>query len=1069
MMDKGKYWFGVRAYTEPGDSIWIVGGVSELGNWDVSEAIELKTDAAAYPLWMTPKQIDLSKYLDSKVEYKYVRKTSHNTLIWESTGESQNRCVPVEHVNLRVYDGDFGVLLSCPFGYEDPSDVQVQRQIPSRPDGCTIAVLGSSVAAGFSAWRLHGWAYKLGEALRSEYGHEVVNVSESGANVSTTLDRFNKVVTPLRPHAVIIALSLGNEGLFHCEPHDRNAAYARFMAGIKALVDKVRALPAIPIVAGIYPNGDCCPDAHMYFVNRAKTDLSERYPSSQRIEWFDALADSNGRWKAGLCTDPAHPNSAGHQVMFEAINRSIFKPEKLQAAAERTSSSSSSKSPPLNSPVLATAISNMVSRAVVSPIGNGTKVKDCEALNPKSTMQSGESVAGLKNENKLRNKIELFSLAECGFTLSVEFGSEDGDDNVILEVENRGESEFILNPAWDKLQNAFKMFQETKDKTKLPSGIYICSITDAVRTKVGSLAINSEGILDGGGVTFESNVCVRFALAERTLFSPESGKVLFYDGNISIVQTKEYQDCIRITNQTETEYNIHPMWREAQKALSVVESGVYDAVCDTHSSLGGNDFCTLLVGADGLQSRIRIGPTCSVVYKRTCALSDLNRIALVPLGARCAMRMLLHELQYDGPCYPFDLTRTTYLSDVSDIIYSDFQAMWDPSQLHYSDEQGRVYHSRWGGLSFAHEVEDGDDPINNCNHVFERMKTRYSKRAERFRFVMEHAPEVILLRTGESTRDEVADMMQKLHEKYPNSKFRLMLFSQQDSAEFKDMDGVWHMRHEMDPDRMNEEPQYRKYCGNVLKNELNQIGLSSRNLFWCPNNPQAALRAAARAASGNHTEPRDFVGESASGELSHLTHISSSTQLQRMFAAHESDARVDTCIPKEGERVFLECFKSDSHSMEIIDEMKPSEQGFEQSSVEKPQESEWSESTTTETKNQNPQQTFEEQNTLEKPRKQQVDKNIGEQVKHPATQLEFDKSPKEDQRCTEVTAADGAKQQPETCTVSVSDDDPRNIQKDPENTLESASDSAAVPCAAVSGPNTTKVPPKSTIELSLGA
>lgn len=63
-------------------------------------------------------------------------------------------------------------------------------------------------------------------------------------------------------------------------------------------------------------------------------------------------------------------------------------------------------------------------------------------------------------------------------------------------------------------------------------------------------------------------------------------------------------------------------------------------------------------------------------------------------------------MEYDGPAFPFDLTRTTNIADVADAIKHGFDDMWNPALLHYSADAGRIYHSKWSGLSFAHEVEE---------------------------------------------------------------------------------------------------------------------------------------------------------------------------------------------------------------------------------------------------------------------------------------------------------------------------------------------------------------------------
>ena len=54
-----------------------------------------------------------------------------------------------------------------------------------------------------------------------------------------------------------------------------------------------------------------------------------------------------------------------------------------------------------------------------------------------------------------------------------------------------------------------------------------------------------------------------------------------------------------------------------------------------------------------------------------------------------------------------------------------FSDMWNPEHLYYDGEVGRIFHRKWHGLSFAHEVEyeQGEDPIGNFAPIAERMRS----------------------------------------------------------------------------------------------------------------------------------------------------------------------------------------------------------------------------------------------------------------------------------------------------------------------------------------------------------
>ena len=59
------------------------------------------------------------------------------------------------------------------------------------------------------------------------------------------------------------------------------------------------------------------------------------------------------------------------------------------------------------------------------------------------------------------------------------------------------------------------------------------------------------------------------------------------------------------------------------------------------------------------------------------------------------------------------------------MVATGFSDMWNPDLLYYDGELGRVFHRKWSGLSFAHEVEyeNGEDPIGNFAPIIERMRS----------------------------------------------------------------------------------------------------------------------------------------------------------------------------------------------------------------------------------------------------------------------------------------------------------------------------------------------------------
>ncbi|CEL94262.1 unnamed protein product [Vitrella brassicaformis CCMP3155] len=834
------YKFQVRAETSFGDSIGIVGSIpAELGSWDVTKCVKLTTGSGQYPLWWTPKLVPVTKHVavGGKVQYKYVRFTEYGETVWEGDGCTENRWVPVEDQDIIIDDGGFGYIQPHPFGFvlKPPQTVPAPPTFPPPTrGGLKIVVIGSSVAYGYNSWKMRGWATLLGEHLSKQYGHQLINESESGANVGRTIERFHQVVPKHKPEVVIVGLSLGNEGLAHCPAHQRHAAKQRFESGIQHLIQLIKDINARPVLGGVYPNGDYTKDHYTLLKQTEAKMKGWGVPVLDFLTNLEAKGGT-GKWLDGVSFDPAHPNSKGHRLMFESIDLSLFHTETVVVEG--------------------------------GTAGNRRLEKQLShsMMQPDSPTHDGDP----------------FPHAHLVFTDGKGFdvwARSKGGTHKIKFV-NKTDHSYSVSNSWPALQNGFTQAMQSASPSPITPGIYIfnpagddtprhdpgtqfCQVPTATAAAAAADALsNGKGngkkaqstkpfaffSLGEGGV-IETSFDVPPAsvvdyIAAFHFFSPHVCQVLFYDGNIGILTEAEDDDgqssappSLRIVNNTDAEYNVHPMWVDLSASLKGLRTGAYINSLDPTG-----DFNTLFIGKSGLLSRVKAAPKSAVLYRHAGRLSDYTRVGIVPLGARCTARMLLHKVEYDGPCYPFDLTRTSFTCDVSDMIASDFTDMWNPEMLYYDHDLGRVFHNKWHGLSYAHEVEEGDDPVENIWPVFERMKKRYSQRANRFHYTVQRADEVLFVRTGEATRGEIEDLLSKLREKRQGKPMKLMLMSQQAGSEFADLPEVIHLNNDMDPDRMYEDAQYWKHCSNQFKHILNGLGVTSNNLFWCPNSPNFEL------------------------------------------------------------------------------------------------------------------------------------------------------------------------------------------------------------------------------------
>jgi lysophospholipase L1-like esterase len=732
------YRFQVRAHTQTGQSIALVGQTPELGAWDVTKAIPLHTTADRYPLWETDGAIDLSA---QRVEYKYVRLVTEGEAQWEA---GANRWVPMEAEAgpIIVVDGEFDWVQPYPFGYLE----QPAPEPPPPPfEGLKIVVIGSSVAVGHNAWLFNGWAKRLGQRLQEKYDHQLVNVSKLGSTVGSTLDRFNALVAPELPDIVIIALSLGNEGLAHCAPQARRAAQRRFESGLQQLIKLTRQLGARPMLGAVYPHGDYGPEHYALLQDTHQRMLTWGVPI---LDWLGALSDRQGRWKPGLSFDPAHPNSQGHRLMYHAIDLSLFQIDKAELIAE---------------------------------------------------------------QQRLAKRAELpIYIDPEGFELTV------CREEKRLRISNPSAFSYSIAPYWQELQTALQ-------GARLIPGLYIAN-----QAQSGVLPYFSVG--EDGAIETTLTVppgCNLEYTSAFDLFSPSNSQVLFYDGHLGIL--REDEQNLWIINESDHPFNVHPMWREVRNILKALPQGIYED--PLHPD---RPFSTMMIGPLGLESRVKVAAKSAMLLRYTCQLSDRPRVAILPLGDRCAVRMLLHKLDYDGPAFPFDLTRTTSIADVADIIANQFADMWNPALLTYSAEAGRIYHGKWSGLSFAHEVEDWENPEQDMTPIYDRMRSRYEARAVRFGYTLDKCDRVLFIRTGIADRGGAIDLVNKLEEQCQGKPFQLLLLSPQDSAEFAGLDQVVHHNVTFNPDVMCADLGHWLYCAEMMRSILDGLGVSSKNLFWCP-------------------------------------------------------------------------------------------------------------------------------------------------------------------------------------------------------------------------------------------
>jgi lysophospholipase L1-like esterase len=194
-----------------------------------------------------------------------------------------------------------------------------------------IAVFGSSVANGTGdELGIEGYTGRLRELLAPR-GWEVLNQSRGGDNTVTMAQRFApvgapqanvKYLLPVKPSYVLLALSLGNEGIRDGATRgDKEAVFEQFAAGMRSFVDRSRQNGIVPIIALCYTRNDFTAVEYEY-VRRMNLRLSGW--DVPTINFLGAVDDGAGRWARGFWFDALHPNAAGHVEITRTIVPSLF-------------------------------------------------------------------------------------------------------------------------------------------------------------------------------------------------------------------------------------------------------------------------------------------------------------------------------------------------------------------------------------------------------------------------------------------------------------------------------------------------------------------------------------------------------------------------------------------------------------------------------------------------------------------------------------------------------------------------------------------------------------------------
>ncbi|MGY4384476.1 lysophospholipase L1-like esterase [Pedobacter sp. UYP24] len=186
-----------------------------------------------------------------------------------------------------------------------------------------IVYFGSSVPYGTGATKDFGYTSIFTRLLKQRAADgtgkawTTVNKSIGGDNTERLMARWQRDLVPQKARYVVIALSLGNEGIHE----SGKPKLDQFKSNMTKLIAMARDSGYVPIITNCYTRNDFN-EADYYYVKQLNLWINALDVPS--VNLLGAIDDGTGKWAPHYWFNEGHPNDAGHAEMSYAIVPSLF-------------------------------------------------------------------------------------------------------------------------------------------------------------------------------------------------------------------------------------------------------------------------------------------------------------------------------------------------------------------------------------------------------------------------------------------------------------------------------------------------------------------------------------------------------------------------------------------------------------------------------------------------------------------------------------------------------------------------------------------------------------------------